>query len=384
MVVQGNAYADREGVLMKVAFRVDASLQIGSGHVVRCLTLANALREKGCKCCFLCREHPGHLVGLIRSHGHEVYMLPEVGDAIEEHKTAHSAWLGTTQKLDAESSGEFLEKWRPVWLIVDHYALDCAWERQVRRFCQNLLVIDDLADRKHICDMLLDQNWHGADNGFRYKSLLDCGVRQLLGPQYALLTPEYREARLRLEARNGIVMEILVFMGGSDINNTTKLILESLFLIDLSDIKIKVVTGINYPHYEELIADFGGRKNLEILRSVPTLATMMRESDLVIGAGGSTNWERMCLGVPSIVLSVAQNQVEICKLLSRDGYINYLGRANEVDSGVICNAVSNLIKQTNLLREQSIRMMKIVDGLGVGRVCAKIIDRGKNGIIPFD
>jgi len=369
---------------MNIAFRVDASLQIGSGHVMRCLTLAHALYGRGFNIHFLCREHPGHLIGLIRSKGYEVHILPTDADVVDVKGTAHAGWLGTSQDVDARFSVQILAHLQPVWLIVDHYALDYVWENQVQEFCQYSMVIDDLADRKHVCHMLVDQNWHGTSGKSRYKCLVDHGVKQLLGPQYALLAPEYREERLKLKERSGVVRQILVFMGGTDPDDTIKLILKDLFLLDLADIKIKVVTGINYPYYEKLAADFSAMDNLEIMQSMPTLATLMRESDLMIGAGGSTNWERMCMGLPSVILSVADNQVKICELLSQDGYITYLGKSDEVDSGVISNAVSCLINRSDFLREQSIKMMTMVDGLGVERVFAEIFGGDRNGIASLN
>jgi len=362
---------------MKVAFRVDASLQIGSGHVMRCLTLAGALREKGCQCYFLCREHPGNLIALIRTKGYGVYVLPMDETHTAHNNTPHAAWLGTTQDADAHISGMFLEKCRPTWLIVDHYALDAFWERQMRAFCQYLMIIDDLADRRHACHILMDQNWYGADNQHRYQSLLDDDTQQLLGPQYALLGPEYRQERLHLPTRSGHVRQILVFMGGSDPDNVTQRILTALSTLSLQGVKIKTVVGINYPYYENLSDAFRAEDGWEILRGMPTLAALMRESDLMIGAGGSTNWERMCLGLPSVILSIAKNQVEICEWLARDGYITYLGKSDEVTADMICNKISGLISQSDLLAKQSLKMMGMVDGLGIERACHTLLEEYK-------
>jgi len=360
---------------MNIAFRVDASLQIGSGHVMRCLTLANALRSHGCKNYFLCRAHDGHLTDLIRAQGHEVYLLPQSKRQSDHTDTAHAAWLGTTQEVDAHVSGDFLDKLRPTWLIVDHYALDYVWEQQARASCQYLMAIDDLADRKHICHMLIDQNWYGQDTQHRYKFLVGHDVTQLLGPRYALLAPQYRQERLRLAEKSGTVRKILVFMGGSDPNNTTKLVLSALSFLDFDNIKIKVVVGVNYPYYAELLSSFGAIDHLEILQGLPSLAPLMRESDLMIGAGGATNWERMCLGLPSAILSVAANQIEVCESLSQEGYITYLGKSDEVNSDVVRNTVLCLLAQPDLMRKQSLKMMTMVDGLGAERVCTEILGR---------
>jgi len=330
------------------------------------------LRDKGCNSTFLCREHPGHLIKWIRSKGHAVQVLPVAEDTVDAKGTAHAAWLGATQDADARISSTFLKTLRPAWLIVDHYALDYIWECQIAKFCKKILVIDDLADRKHVCHMLLDQNWHGTAGKDRYNHLLDRNVRQLLGPQYALLGPEYRTERLRLKPRNGVVKQILVFMGGSDPANTTELVLSALSDLDLAGIKIKVVVGVSHACREELLAGFSGKKGWEFFQGVPSLANLMRESDLMIGAGGSTNWERMCMGLPSVILSVANNQVEVCELLAQEGYINYLGKSGESTLDAIRRKISILLDQSDAMCAQSLKMMTLVDGLGTDRVCHEL------------
>jgi len=341
---------------------------------MRCLTLANALHEKGIKTHFLCREHAGHLLELIHASGHGVCVLPASESFIVKADTAHAAWLGTTQDIDARDTCEILKKLRPTWLVVDHYALDFSWEQQVQSFCQKILVIDDLADRKHLCTILLDQNWYGSNNERRYQSLLRNNTIQLLGPKYALLRPEYRKERSRLTARNETVRQILVFMGGSDPSEATELIMEELSSLKLNDIKIKIVIGINYPNTKRLISKFGKTNNWEILQNIPSLAPLMSHSDLMIGAGGSTNWERMCLGLPSVILSVAENQVKACEQLALDGYINYIGKLDQTNIDKIGDIIELIIDQPNLRRTQSIKMMSMVDGFGTERVCTSLIE----------
>lgn len=172
-------------------FRTDASYEIGTGHVMRCLTLARALRERGAECRFVCRAHPGYLLGRIREQGFEAFALPcasgecaQPGQAAES-ALAHAEWLGTDWRTDAEFTRAALGETIADWLVVDHYALDARWKTALRPHCRKLLVIDDLADREHHCDLLLDQNLV-ADIEHRYDSKLPehCG-RIILGPQYA-------------------------------------------------------------------------------------------------------------------------------------------------------------------------------------------------------
>ena len=151
---------------VRVAFRVDASLSIGSGHVMRCLTLADSLADKGAQCHFICREHPGHLIEYIRRKGYSVHVLPPCAKELFLEKQPvstddppHASWLGCTWDIDAAATRAILNEGEPDWLVVDHYALDARWERALQGVCKKIMVIDDLADRAHICDQLLDQNF---------------------------------------------------------------------------------------------------------------------------------------------------------------------------------------------------------------------------------
>ena len=184
---------------MKIAFRVDASIEIGTGHVMRCLTLADALKEQGAECHFICREHLGHLNALIIERGHIVYPLPYIEQYKQsEHNNkaeelAHSSWLGVTQAEDFAACSLLLKSLQPEWLIVDHYAIDERWHKELRPYCQKIMVIDDLADRKHDCDLLLDQTF--GRNSDDYQSFVPEYCQVLCGAEYALLRPEFAEWR---------------------------------------------------------------------------------------------------------------------------------------------------------------------------------------------
>ena len=210
---------------MKIAFRTDASIQIGSGHVMRCLTLADALRERGAQCNFICREHAGNMNDLIRARGYAVEVLPLNNSNASAHESpAHEGWLGAEWQDDAEQTRRALADITVDWLIVDHYALDICWEHQMRGICRRLMVIDDLADRTHDCDLLLDQNY--SDNAGRYGTLVPDSTRIRIVPRYALLQPEYQRSQVeRSEAQ--AISRVLVFFGGSDPDDMTRMTLEA-------------------------------------------------------------------------------------------------------------------------------------------------------------
>jgi UDP-2,4-diacetamido-2,4,6-trideoxy-beta-L-altropyranose hydrolase len=344
---------------MQVVFRTDASTAIGSGHVMRCLTLADALARRGARCRFVCRAHRGNLHSVITDRGFEVCSL------ITDETC--STWLGADPEDDARQTAVALGD-AVDWLVVDHYSIDTTWEERLRPLCHSLMVIDDMADRHHDCDLLLDQNWLGVTGGSRYDALVPASCKKLLGPHYALLKPEFAELRATMPDRSGTVRRILVFMGGSDSGNQTAKALRALMHPALVGLDVDVVIGPNHSDVDgvrELVAQ---RPHTALHPCLPSLAPLMLEADLMIGAGGSTAWERMCLGLPTIVVSIAANQTPISAALMKDGYIVYAGEKDEVRSADIANRVLNCISGADALRRASLRMQALVDGAGTARV----------------
>jgi len=154
---------------MDIAFRVDASAHIGAGHVMRCLNLARALRDKGASSCFFCRPHEGNLISLVEQNAFPVVALP--APATDRGPGAYKDWVGASPEQDARDSLDALGERKPDWLVADHYGLDAQWERSMRPHVGRIMLIDDLADRLHECDLLLDQNLH-AEGARRYAGLV--------------------------------------------------------------------------------------------------------------------------------------------------------------------------------------------------------------------
>jgi len=299
-----------------VVFRADAALHIGTGHVMRCITLAETLRARGAACRFVCRAHPGHLIEHIRQRGFAVAALPSVPTkavapaADGPRLPAHPHWLGADWQTDAEQTRAALGDEPVDWLVVDHYALDARWEQRLRPACRRLMVIDDLADRPHACDLLLDQNL--GRRATDYAALVPDCCAVLAGPQYALLRPEFAALRpYSLARRERPRLEhLLVTMGGVDKDNATGRVLDALRCCPLPpDGRLTVVMGARAPwleHVRGLAATLPWPSDVRV--DVDDMAQLMADSDLAIGAAGTTAWERCCLGLPSISMILAPNQ----------------------------------------------------------------------------
>ena len=348
--------------MLKVVFRADASLEIGSGHIMRCLTLADQLQADGAQCQFICREHTGHLGSFIMEKGFEVKMLPIPLDAphsssidFRDHSEALSAlpdhyyWLGTTWEADAAQCGALLKHYRPDWLIVDHYALDQRWENALRKYCARIGVIDDLADRVHDCDLLVDQTL-GRDAS-EYAWLTPAHCYRLTGANYSLLRPEFSQRRSQsLQRRNPPQLnKLLINLGGVDKDNLTGRVLNALEISRLpGSCRLSVVMGATAPHREAVVAQASkSRFPTQVAVNVCNMAELMSEADMAIGAAGSTTWERCCLGLPSIMIVLADNQRVIADRLTVRGIALAL-KHNAPDFEVQLAALVNTIDPTKL------------------------------------
>ena len=305
---------------MLVGFRVDASCEIGTGHVMRCLTLANALRKRGAKCRFICRNHKDNLIEYIRGQGHLVLELPtvDVKFSPSDGDPIHASWLGVDWKTDAAQTLEAIKLEYFDWLVVDHYAIGANWEKALYSKSRQILVIDDLADRLHSCNSLLDQTPFRSEH--EYKNLVGKNTRLLLGAQYSLLRPEFSEWRrysLHRAPRQNLG-QVLLSMGGVDRDNVTGQTLTTLETCEfLTDVKITVVMGQLSPWLSQVESQASELRHLtEVLSGVNNIAELMAKSDLAIGAAGGTSWERCCLGLPSILIVLAQNQLSLARTLA--------------------------------------------------------------------
>ena len=359
-----------------ILIRADASLSIGSGHVMRCRTLARELQNRGATITFLCRSQPADLIALLEQD-FPVLALPELPLVFHEGlegRNLYGAWLGCSQDQDAADCLQALRQAgirRADGLVVDHYGLDAQWQAQLLAGLAKpkLLVIDDLADRQHLADLLLDQNFFGKESVDRYRSLVPTACRQLLGPHYALLSPEYAQLHPLVPARSEL-RRVLVFFGGVDPNNLTGRTLEALQAPELAELAVDVVLGSYSPH-RQAVAELAKRHpHTTLHRALPSLAGLITRADLAIGAGGATTWERACLGLPTLVVTIADNQLPSAEALDEAGKVQLLGRTATVNTEQIRLALLAALQQ-HWPRTSG---QELTDGWGAGRVATAMLN----------
>jgi len=356
---------------MKVAFRTDASADIGTGHVMRCLTLARALTARGHDCRFVCRDLPGHMADRIAAEFPVSLLPPPPPGASLAEDPAHAAWAGVPAPQDAAETRALVAD--ADVLVVDHYAFDARWQIAARPFGTRLVAIDDLADRAHACDLLVDPNFGRFPRD--YDALMPEGAERLMGTTYALLRPEFAAARdATLARRGGPLREILIAMGGVDRDDTTGAVLRALARIDRpAGLGVTVVMGANAPHLGAVTALAATLPfPCQVLSGVSDMASLMTRADLAIGAAGGTAWERCALGLPTLMLVLADNQIDGTAALDRIGAGISLGRAD--DAGMpdrLATALTHLADPEGLA-VMSARAAAICDGKGAERVVTAI------------
>ena len=359
---------------LRIAIRVDSSVEMGNGHFMRCLTLAENLRSRGAEVEFITRELPGRGSTLAEDRKFTVHLMPYDPDTLAHINSLsqYQYWLGEPWPSDADRTLEILQGASPVWdwLIVDHYGLDRAWEECMRPHVNRIMVIDDLADRNHDCDLLLDQTLGRKEAD--YSNLLPESAALLLGPDYALLRSQFVEKRGDSLVRRGKkrpVRRILVTMGSTDPSNMTGMVLRGIINQTEIDTRVDVILGTTAPHLDAVRRQASGSsRQITVHVSVDDMASLMVEADLAIGAAGSTSWERCCLGLPTLMVVLADNQRLVSKSMVNAGAAISFGDWSNVTEAGFVAALQSLMQDDNRLQGIVTCAAGICDGLGVNRV----------------
>lgn len=356
---------------MKIAIRADASVAIGSGHIRRCLALAHQLRLLGAEVRFVARDLGFDTRALVRTAGYRCELLPAPSElATPDPAVPHAHWAGVAADVDAAQTAVTLAPWQPDWLLVDHYGFDARWHRTARATlgCR-IAVIDDLADRALAADLIVDHNY-APDHRIKYADRLVERARLLGGPRYALLGPAFADAP-RYQLRD-TVASIGVFMGGIDGANASMRVIEA---IDAScfDGAVEIVSTAQNPNLPELSAAVAARPGATLSLDLPDLAGFFARHDLQIGAGGGASWERCCIGAPTLLLVVADNQRAVVPDLAVMGVIATTWPHGAMDVPAIAAAIDALIADPAQRSAMSDRTRALVDGLGARRVALALM-----------
>ena len=361
---------------MRTLFRVDSSSIIGAGHVMRCLTLARRIRDAKGTCVFVCRKHEGNLSEFIRSDGFEVRILPEVSPKTEVLVEDHSTWFGTLRELDAEQTlGVCREMGGVDWLIADHYAVDWRWTEALREGTKKVLIIDDLVDRLHDCDALLDQTYGATVHD--YEKLVKGQFIPMMGTEYTLLREEFKMLRsqsLKKRELKSSVERVLIAMGGMDLRDLTCDIIHALKnKRETKGLTLDVVISSCSPYLTRIRDTAEKYQGVCLHVDTDKMAELMFECDVAVGAGGTTTWERCALGLPAVCISTAQNQERLLKSVSEQEAIIYAGCWQSSGPTEIVEHLQPLIENQEIRYSVSSRAAILCDGNGASRVTEQMM-----------
>jgi len=372
-------------VLTNIAIRVDASTRMGTGHVMRCLTLAKKLQQQNNQITFLCKRHKGNLISFIQQQGFTVIALsPPIEDI--ENQIDDKKWLGCTYQEDAKEVTKALAHYPWLdWLIVDHYSLDYRWEKLVKPLTNKIMVIDDLANRKHCCNILLDQTLNRQKTA--YQELVPRYCNLLLGADFMLLRDEFylfREKAKIKRAKTTQITKILISLGGTDPDNITEQLLH--WLIQIKDrfpnLQLQVVVSPISNYLSQLKTLIISHHWIEIIVNPKSMAKLMFAADMAIGSSGATAWERCCLGLPSLTIISAKNQEKIAQSLSEQGASINLGNFNNLNVNKLIELLTHIIYEKNTYRNMVQQCFIGCDGLGALRVSNKIMSQNTYRSVP--
>ena len=347
--------------------RVDAGIQIGDGHFIRCLTLADSLKKRFNKIIFISNQLPKHFVEKIKKNDFKICKINGYTH-VQEEKLSKELKMQLTHN-DLSETKKNIEKYKNStnWLIIDHYGIDYVWEKNVRTNIKKIIVIDDLANRKHECDILIDQNFYWNIEK-RYTGLIPNYCEQFIGPRFTLLRPEFYNARKNLKRKKQF-KRILISFGGSDPSNETKKVLLAIENLE-KKYKIDVIVGTNNHNKKQIMKLCSKISFCNFYEQVENISKYMKKADLAIGAGGTSTWERCCLGLPAIVTSLSKDQVKINENMAKIGCVINLGFAEKSTNSDYIKILKEI--NSEKLEEISKKCLLLVDGKGVKRTVNKI------------
>jgi UDP-2,4-diacetamido-2,4,6-trideoxy-beta-L-altropyranose hydrolase len=334
--------------------RADASMEIGTGHVMRCLALAQAWQDAGGDAVFCQAQSTLSLTDRLNSQGMSlVHLEVQPGTVRDSVLTAQVAHACNAQ-----------------WLVVDGYQFDAEYQRYlIDRGLRMLLVDDTGCHEGYVADVVLNQNIDAGQTLYpQYDGQL------LLGPQYSLLRREFLSWKDWKRNPISAVHKVLVTLGGSDPHNVTEMVINALSLLECFDLEVIVAVGASNPHMNSLLkVNSQCASNIELRRDIPDIAELMAWADLAISAGGGTAYELIFFQIPAILITVADNQETVCQALGESKVAIDAGWFHALDSQSVGNSIRALILDGELRRTLIENCRHLVDGKGAGRVVESML-----------
>lgn len=348
---------------MRIGFRLDAGKHIGTGHLQRCLTLAKYLAFKGHECLFFCRNFDSIYYKDIAKFNFQLILI---GDSQYDLSVLEKNWLGVSIEDDLRDFLFALKKYPVDICIIDHYFLGKDWESKVRAYVKKIVVIDDLADREHDCDILIDQNYLPLYEQ-RYDNLVSTTTKKLLGPSFVLLRAEFSKLREeKLQQKSNITELILINFGGVGNHILLSKVIDAINIFQKKSFYI--ITGKLEKEKFLQLKESVSYSHVEIVETSSNMANLMSKSSYAIGACGSTVWERFCLGLNSALVEMAENQAPLLSYLTEMDLIDNLGYFKKFTTNNFLIFLQSLdLTDLKYLSRQS-EIMSLIDGKGTQRV----------------
>lgn len=352
---------------MNLAIRADSSESIGTGHIVRCVTLAKELRKLGLKVHFISKSYKGNILGVVKKNR---FTLNKIKPELDIKK-------------DIKETSKILKKYKINLLILDNYDLNLVWEKGIKKYLKKLIVISELK-KNHSCDILINynllQNKKKSLSKF-YLKKRNINSRFLFGLRYAILNNKYQKVKQNIKIKKQL-KKINIFFGGFKGSlNLLEDVINIMSSKTFRKIKLDIISGLNQKISKRIHLKLNRRGNFKIFQNLPNLANSFKNADLAIGCGGTANLERLCLGIPSLVFFAAKNQEILGNILAKKNLIIKIKKKNnQIDKEHLTKLINKFYKDKNLLKKFSEKTKLIVDGFGAKRIARAVIGFEKSDL----
>jgi UDP-2,4-diacetamido-2,4,6-trideoxy-beta-L-altropyranose hydrolase len=344
-------------MLNTIVVRTDADSQIGTGHLMRCFSLAQGWQARG---------------------GKVVIATNCNNDNLTRHLEAANMPIAAIERphpnpMDWDRTCEILKSHPDAWVVLDGYHFDAGYQGKIKSCGHRLMAIDDTAHLdKYFADIVLNQNI----NADRLNYTAEPRTRLLLGLRYVLLRPEFIEQSVTVPKSSKIARKLLVTLGGGDFDNQTLKVIKAIEEVKIDGLEAVIVVGPANPHLKQLQAIIkDSRVPIHLKVNTTHMAELMTWADMAVTAGGSTCWELACMGLPALVIILAENQQAVAKgLEEREAIIN-LGWHHNLSPVRIAKALENLLLNAARRGKMAEISRKLIDGKGTERVLSELIQQ---------